>query len=185
MLAQKKNGFTLIELLVVIAIIAVLSTVGMIVYSSVQKNARISKRVQDLNAFKTALETFKTATGFYPNVTTAGTFICVDTLSGVNSLSPTYMPSIPKDPIQSGSTNCYQYTSNAIGAAATPAATDYKLRTNIPSSEMDSVQFRTQTNLIDPDADSTADDNCVVTNTGSNAVTAWAVYTSTNTACNW
>lgn len=184
MLAQKKNGFTLIELLVVIAIIAVLSTVGMVVYSSVQKNARISKRVQDLNSIKTALETFKTATGFYPNVATAGTFDCL-AATGQNSLSPTYMPTIPRDPIQSGTTNCYQYTSNGVGVAVAPAATEFKVRTNIPSSEMDSVQYRTQPNLIDPDADSTADDDCVITNTGSNAITAWAVYTTSNTACDW
>ncbi len=37
---MNKKGFTLIELLIVIAIIAILSTVGMLVFGNVQKNAR-------------------------------------------------------------------------------------------------------------------------------------------------
>lgn len=176
------RGFTLIELMVTITIIAILSTVGLVVYSTVQKTARVSKRVQDLQALRTAIELFKSSVGSYPSVTTAGTFVCANALSGSNALTPTYMPTIPDDP--SGSGYCYEYTSEGTGA--TPAGTDYKVRTNstIPSTEMTSTDYKTQTGLIDPDKDGTADDACVVTTTGTSQ-TGWAYYTNSTAACNW
>lgn len=177
-------GFTLIELMVAISIIAILATVGLVVYSTAQKSSRISKRLQDLQAIRTSIELFKTATGFYPSVTTAGTFVCLESLTGNNSLVPNYMPQIPKDPIQSGATNCYQYTSDGTGASA--AGTIYKAKTNVPSTEMAFTDINTQLSYIDPDKDTVADDNCVVTALTANvAGQAWAVYTATNTACNW
>ena len=61
-----KKGFTLIELLVVISIIAILSAIGMTVFSGVQKGARDAKRVADLNAIATSLEIFYYTYGYYP-----------------------------------------------------------------------------------------------------------------------
>lgn len=174
--AQKKNGFTLIELLVVIAIIAVLSTIGLVVYSSVQKNARVSKRIQDLEAMKTALETYKASTGYYPSTTstiytTAAT--CANTTTALAALVPQYMPTLPTDPL--GGTNCYLYSTNTNG---TNNATEYKLRTNITSSgEMDDAAYRTQPNLIDPKRDAGTVD-CTVESGGTTSVTAWAVHVS-------
>ena len=52
----RKSGFTLIELLVVISIIAVLSVIGMVVFSGVQKGARDAKRRGDVDAIAKALE---------------------------------------------------------------------------------------------------------------------------------
>lgn len=55
----KKNpsfGFTLIELMVVIGIIAVLSAAGLVVFSGVQKNARDTKRKEDVQAIAKAYE---------------------------------------------------------------------------------------------------------------------------------
>ncbi len=179
---NQKSGFTLIELMVVIAIIAILAAVGLVVYSTAQKNGRVSKRIQDLQSIQTALELFKGANGFYPNVTTAGSFVCLDSLTGVNSLVPNYMPQIPRDPIQSavGGTNCYKYTSDVGGGG--PTATIYKAKTTIGATEMSPSDFAQQPQLVDPDSDGAADDNCVVTPAGG---TAWAVYSSTNTACNY
>ncbi|MCL5073273.1 MAG: type II secretion system GspH family protein [Actinobacteria bacterium] len=51
-----KRGFTLIELLVVITIIAILSMVAVVTYAGVQKQARDSKRKQDIQAMQKALE---------------------------------------------------------------------------------------------------------------------------------
>ncbi len=51
-----KKGFTLIELLIVITIIAVLSVIGITVYSGIQKNARDTRRREDIDAISKALE---------------------------------------------------------------------------------------------------------------------------------
>jgi prepilin-type N-terminal cleavage/methylation domain-containing protein len=56
-------GFTLIELMVVIVIMAILSTVGMVLYSSAQATARDGKRRQDLEDLKKALYLLKTSSG--------------------------------------------------------------------------------------------------------------------------
>jgi prepilin-type N-terminal cleavage/methylation domain-containing protein len=170
---KNQMGFTLMEIMVAIVIIAILSTVGLVTYSSIQKNARISKRIQDLAAMKTALETYKSATGSYPNFiyTTAPT--CTNggnASTALAALVPTYMPTIPTDPL-GGASNCYLYSSNAASAS-----NEYKLRTN--TSEMDNAAYRTQPNLIDPKRDSGTVD-CTVE---SGDVSAWAVYTSLGTA---
>ncbi len=52
-------GFTLIELLVVVAILAILSVIGVTVYSNVQVNARDARRRSDIDAIVKALEVNK------------------------------------------------------------------------------------------------------------------------------
>ena len=52
------KGFTLIELLTAITIVAILSTVGLTVYSQSQLLARDARRKQDLRAIATGLEFF-------------------------------------------------------------------------------------------------------------------------------
>ena len=58
------SGFTLVELLVVISIIAVLSVIGIAVYTTIQPDARNAKRRADIDAIAKALEVNKTATGY-------------------------------------------------------------------------------------------------------------------------
>lgn len=52
----KFKGFTLIELLVVISILAILSVIGLTIFSGAQRNARDGKRREDVNAIAKALE---------------------------------------------------------------------------------------------------------------------------------
>ncbi|MBI2330351.1 type II secretion system protein [Candidatus Daviesbacteria bacterium] len=61
---MSKKGFTLVELLIVISIIAVLSMVGITLYSGVQKNARDARRRVDIDAIANALEAHYTAAGY-------------------------------------------------------------------------------------------------------------------------
>lgn len=50
------NGFTLVELLVVVSIIAILSVIGLTVFTSAQQNARDARRRADIDAIASALE---------------------------------------------------------------------------------------------------------------------------------
>lgn len=56
MIKFKQRGFTLIELLVVVAIIAILSVIGITVFTGAQSRAKDAKIRADLNAIKKAYE---------------------------------------------------------------------------------------------------------------------------------
>ncbi|MBI4078876.1 MAG: type II secretion system protein [Candidatus Levybacteria bacterium] len=61
---MRNLGFTLIELLVGIAIVAVLSTIGLEIFGSIQKMARDARRKGDIDAIAKALEVNKSATQY-------------------------------------------------------------------------------------------------------------------------
>ena len=63
-----KKGFTLIELLVVVAIISVLSSIVMAGMHDARGKARDIKRMSDLRAIETALETYHLDNGQYPSL---------------------------------------------------------------------------------------------------------------------
>lgn len=170
---QSEKGFTLIELMVTITVIAILASVGLVVYSSAQKTARVSKRIQDLKALQEAIELYKTSVGYYPKVGSANK--CVNDPTGLASTSlspnftPTYMVSIPSDP--SGATNCYIYQSDANGV-------EYKVRTN--NTEMIPSEYATQKTLLDPARDGGSGE-CLVDPPNPAPASgnwAWALYSS-------
>ncbi len=97
---QKRQGFTLVELLVVISIIAILSVIGITVFSGVQKSARDAKRKGDIKAISSALEIYKTTNGTYPLLPASayGAVSCEGNWDNfATALSP-YMQELPKDP---------------------------------------------------------------------------------------
>ena len=102
------HGFTLIELLVVIAIIGILASFAIASFTSAQAKGRDSRRKDDLDAIKKALELFKgdtTGSAKYPNTTT-GSLVTLG-----------YMRALPTDP-SSSATN-YNYTAfQANGTSA-------------------------------------------------------------------
>lgn len=118
------RGFTLIELMVVISIIAVLSVIGITVYSGVQKSTRDAKRRADLHAIQLALEQYKLVNGNYPSPETSSTYRGW----AASDLTPTtYIPNLgssfsdgklPVDPINDATHHYmyYYYTSADIAA---------------------------------------------------------------------
>lgn len=101
---RKLRGFTLIELLVVISIISILSAVIVVSVNGARVKARDTKRKSDLKTIQTALEAY-----YYKNNSNyiKGKFLSFSTsgatawssATGLPLLVPTYLPSLPSDPI--------------------------------------------------------------------------------------
>lgn len=71
---KRKNGFTLFELLVSISIVAILSALAIVSFSSAQKKARDSRRVQDINLLQKAAEQYyMLSNSSYPTSMAIGT----------------------------------------------------------------------------------------------------------------
>lgn len=98
-----KKGFTLIEVLVAVTIIAVLVSIGVVSYSSVNKRSRDAKRKGDVEQMRSALEMYRADNSYYPN-TGSGAWADASGLSTV--LVSSYLPTIPSDP---KSTQTYRY----------------------------------------------------------------------------
>jgi general secretion pathway protein G len=183
---KNRKGFTLIELMIAITIIAILATVGLVTYGRIQKNARISKRAQDLRALQAALETFKTGNGKYPYTGNGGNSGgCLK--NTLMPLIPSYMAILPDDPINNSSdAYCYRYSTDSLG-------TQYRLETkNLPTSEMSSTEYLAQPQLVDPKKDNytgtypggtNAGDQCKNDPGVSGSVIGWAVYNLNSTNC--
>src|SRR5260221_14568315 len=84
--ANSKKGFTLVEMMVVISIIAILSAIGLTVYTQAQKAGRDAKRQSDIQEIQKALEQYYAINQTYPS-----------TMSTLNS---SYFPAgaVPTDP---------------------------------------------------------------------------------------
>lgn len=96
---QSKRGFTLVELLVAVSIIALLTTIGMIVYSSVQIKARDARRKSDLQSLRLALELYYQKNGQYPFDKNTGYWNnSSQPQPWIAQLVPDYMNTLPLDP---------------------------------------------------------------------------------------
>ncbi len=118
------KGFTLVELLVTVSIISILSAVGLVVFTSVMKQGRDSKRQSDLRSIQSALEQYYADQMYYPQTSildpllnSGGAF--------TNGAGKTYMNSLPKDPT---GTDRYHY--EGLPASCTTNCSSYCLYAN-------------------------------------------------------
>lgn len=91
---RSNQGFTLLEILVAIAIILVVTAVGVVSYTTINKKARDSRRTSDMQQIRQALEMYRSDNGFYPPVNTSG----FDTTANLAASLTTYMSAVPVDP---------------------------------------------------------------------------------------
>lgn len=99
-----RKGFTLIEVLVAVTIIAVLVSIGVVSYGSVNKRSRDAKRKGDVEQMRSALEMYRADYGSYPDP--SGSLAWTDASGLSATLVSTYVPAIPSDPL---STQTYRY----------------------------------------------------------------------------
>lgn len=85
-----EKGFTLIELLVVIAIIGVLASVVLASLNTARRKSRDARRIADIKQIQLALELYFDANRKYPDGGGA---------TGLGLLAPTYIPTVPTDPL--------------------------------------------------------------------------------------
>lgn len=104
----KRSGFTLVELLVVVAIIAILASIGMVLYATFSKNARDAKRQSDLKIIQSALEDYHADQLYYPSTVNPGQPFRFGT--GVSA--KTYLNKVPNDPISGRN---YRYDPSPTG----------------------------------------------------------------------
>jgi prepilin-type N-terminal cleavage/methylation domain-containing protein len=128
----KQNGFTIIELLVVIVIIIILSSIGLVSFLQLSKNARDTKRITDLKQIQAALEQYRADNLYYPpslDLTSASVPFLV---SGTR----VYLNDVPKDPRYNSSVSSswpqYCYVPTACNpATSTTNCKSYHLYTQL------------------------------------------------------
>ncbi len=96
-----RAGFTLIELLTVIAIIALLAAIILASLNTARSRSRDAKRVADLKSIELALSLYYNDNGQYPSI--------------LSQLAPTYISTIPADPLGAPAVYVYAGTANAAG----------------------------------------------------------------------
>ena len=116
---KKQKGFTLVELLVVIAIIGLLSAMAVVSLSNIREKGRDTKRLSDMDAFRTALELINSEEGAYTDSECDANDI-IDTCTG--TVLEDYLPTVQnmKDPVGNG-TGC-------ATAGGCVAGCEYQLR---------------------------------------------------------
>ena len=136
-----KKGFTLIELLVVIAIIGILSSIVLASLNTARQKSRDARRVADLKQLQLAMQLYYDANSSYPTTTAA--------------LAPTYIATIPKDPIGNVA---YPYDQLNSGAS-------YHIGANLEDANNQALQSDSDTLTDTGNVDSGADTGACVTGT--------------------
>lgn len=108
----KQTGFTVVELLIVIVVIAILATISIVAYNSIQQRARDAQRMSDIHQIAKAIELYRADNGNLPR--TAGWCTQIsNTTNGYaaafqGDIAP-YMPRVPLDPLYKNTYQDYFY----------------------------------------------------------------------------
>ncbi len=131
---HKKNNryraFTLIELVVIIAIISILTAIVSVGLGNIRMKAHDARRVSDIKQVETALTSYYTNKGYYPEYTDWATICNTNLPPSPNSLgalvSESIMAAVPIDPINKSLSTprfCYEYLGSSTGSY--PGASSY------------------------------------------------------------
>lgn len=116
-----RSGLTLVELLVVMGIVAILvSAVVVINIPTTLERSRDGERKSELEAIRQALELYRYDNGGYPSGSNDVQII----LAG---LVPTYIASLPNDPVSSAKGFYYRYQSAGTCSGTPSVCTRYNL----------------------------------------------------------
>lgn len=128
---HQRNGFTLVELMIVISIITVMSLTGTVVLGKPQKHSRDQKRVRDLNSISQAIELYFRDNNTYPG-NVGFVYVSTDSqpwISGPgNPVVPTYMASLPIDPLNSGSYVYWYFPLISVSPTQSPSCSGIPLK---------------------------------------------------------
>jgi len=105
---ESHQGFTLIELMIAISVVAILSTIGLMLYTNSQKLARDARRKDDLGQIKNALVLYYQDNKKFPD---APSWVMSPgkTTNWLPALNSGYTDKVPFDPINS-TTSCNMMT---------------------------------------------------------------------------
>ncbi|USN96152.1 MAG: prepilin-type N-terminal cleavage/methylation domain-containing protein [Candidatus Nomurabacteria bacterium] len=113
-ISYRQKGFTIVELLIVIVVIGILAAIVVVAYNGVTTHAADAKRSDELTSLVKVLEIYHAEHGAYPLCGATGPDTTHALTSGTVSscladdLVPTYISTMPADPVDSGS-NIYYY----------------------------------------------------------------------------
>ncbi len=96
------RGFSLVELLITVSIIAILISMGIASYATINKQSRDTKRKGDLEQIRASLEMYRANNGSYPSAGTGSWIAASSATDALVGLTPflvsTYIPVVPTDP---------------------------------------------------------------------------------------